>query len=305
MKHPSEEIAIISSIGQLHQLLGFEKPKHPLVSLVDTAKMSLPEEMSGRKFSADFYSISMKGGHCGLQYGRNIYDFEEGVLGFTAPGQVVSSTGRESEEDRWGWMLFFHPDLIRRSSLGQHIDEYTFFSYDTHEALHLSDQEKTTLTNCVDLIKSEYDQRIDNHSQKVMISSLELLLDYCSRFYERQFNTRTNQNKDILSQLERILKDYFNADLLMEKGPPSVQYCADKVNLSANYLSDLLRKETGKNAKEHINEFLIDKAKTWLLNSNDSVSQIAYGLGFNYPHYFSRLFKAKTGISPQKYRERK
>jgi YesN/AraC family two-component response regulator len=187
--------------------------------------------------------------------------------------------------------------------LGENIENYTFFSYDVHEALHLSDKEKKTISDCVDKIKEEYNERIDNHSQRVIVSTLELLLNYCSRFYERQFNTRTAQNKDIVTKVENLLKDYYKHGLLTEQGSPSLQYLADKVNLSHNYLSDLLKKETGRSAKDHINDFLVNKAKNLLLSTEDSVSEIAYELGFNYPHYFSRLFKTKTGVSPQKYRE--
>ncbi|MTI31544.1 helix-turn-helix domain-containing protein [Xanthovirga aplysinae] len=299
----SEEIIKIKSISQLHEMLGYEKPKHPLVSIIDVSKLEIKEEMIGLRYSPDFYSISLKGAHCGILYGRKHYDFEEGVLVFTAPNQVISATEKYDPQGDKGWMLLFHPDLIRRSALGENMDNYSFFSYENHEALHLSEQEKKILSDCVERIRYEYEQRIDNHSQRVIVSSLELLLNYCSRFYERQFNTRSPQNKDIVVQVERLLKAYFNSGQLTEYGPPSIQYCADKVHLSPNYLSDLLKKETGRSAKDHINDFLVDKAKNMLINSNDSVSEIAYSLGFNYPHYFSRLFKTKTGLTPQKYRE--
>jgi YesN/AraC family two-component response regulator len=220
---------------------------------------------------------------------------------FTAPHQVMGTSGEVDPNDN-GWMLFFHPDLIRKSHLGQHIDEYTFFSYEANEALHLSDEEEETLEQVISKIQKEYTERIDDFSQRVMVSSLELLLNYCSRFYQRQFNTRTNQSSDVVNQVDGYIKKYFDDQLQLTEGLPSVQYFAEKVNLSANYLSDLLRKETGRALKDHINDFLIDKAKTILLNSNLSVSEIAYDLGFNYPHYFSRLFKAKTGVSPQGYR---
>lgn len=299
----SDEILRIKSITELHEIMGFEKPLHPLISVIDVSKLKITEDMLHVKISSNLYYIGMKSADCGLNYGRHHYDFAEGVLAFTAPNQVISIESTTDFDQENGWMLFFHPDLIRTTPLGENIDDYSFFSYDTHEALHLSDKEKQTLIDCVENIKGEYNERIDNHSQRVILSSLELLLNYCLRFYERQFNTRTAQNKDIVTQVENILKNYYKSGQLVDYGPPSLQFIADKVNLSHNYLSDLLKKETGRSAKDHINDFLVDKAKTLLLSTEDSVSEIAYSLGFNYPHYFSRLFKNKTGHSPHKYRE--
>ena len=297
------EILKIKSISELHEKLGFEKPKHPLISVIDVSDLVITEEMLNIKTSTSLYYIGAKNSDCGIQYGRHHYDFNEGVLAFHAPDQVFFATSEAEFDKETGWMLFFHPDLIRSTPLGENIDDYSFFSYDVHEALHLSEKEKQTLHDVVSRIKEEYNERIDNHSQRVLVSSLELLLNYCSRFYERQFNTRSAQNKDMVSQVESSLKEYYKTGQLLEYGPPSIQYLADKVNLSPNYLSDLLKKETGRSAKDHINDFLVDKAKTLLLSTEDSVSEIAYSLGFNYPHYFSRLFKSKTGTTPQKYRE--
>ncbi|MEH0153302.1 helix-turn-helix transcriptional regulator [Limibacter armeniacum] len=299
----AEDIIRIKSISELHQVLDHDKPKHPLISVINASEISLKKEMEGKKASADLYYVGLKSSECGMMYGRHHYDFEEGILVFTAPNQVVAATSEMDINTSEGWMLFFHPDLIRPFPLGENIEHFTFFSYDTHEALHLSDDEKHTLNDCVSRIKKEYEERIDNHSQKVIVSSLELLLHYCSRFYERQFNTRMAQNKDIVAKMEQVLKDYFSTGQLTEYGPPSIQYCAEKIHLSANYLSDLLKKETGRSAKDHINDFLIEKAKNKLLSTQDSIGEIAYMLGFNYPHYFSRLFKAKTGLTPQQYRE--
>jgi AraC-like DNA-binding protein len=299
----SEEILRIKSISELHRMLGFEKPKHPLISVIEVPKLKISKEMLHVKTAVNLYYIGMKSADCGVQYGRHHYDFEEGVLAFHAPNQVFSATSEKEFDKESGFMLFFHPDLIRTTPLGENIDNYSFFSYDVHEALHLSDKEKETINDCVKKIKEEYNERIDNHSQRVIVSTLELFLNYCLRFYERQFNTRTVQNKDIVTRVEQLLKDYYKSGQLTEYGPPSLQYMADKVNLSQNYLSDLLKKETGTSAKDHINEFLVNKAKNLLLSSEDSVSEIAYDLGFNYPHYFSRLFKNKTGLTPQKYRE--
>ena len=190
-----EDILKIKSISQLHEMLGYEKPKHPLISVIDVSKLKITEEFVNVKIVANLYYIALKNKDCGLHYGRNKYDFEEGVLAFSCPNQVLMAKSATEFDQEEGWMLFFHPDLIRISQLGENIDNYSFFSYDTHEALHVSDYEKETLRNCVDMIIDEYNQRIDNHSQRVIISSLELLLNLCSRFYERQFNTRTNQTR--------------------------------------------------------------------------------------------------------------
>ena len=199
-------------------------------------------------------------------------------------------------------MLCFHPDLIRNTSLGQRIDDYGFFSYDVHEALHLSEAEQNTLNECVNLIKAEIKSRIDNHSQRVIVSTLELLLNYSLRYYERQFNTRSAQNSDVISSFEHLLKDYYKQGKFALSGVPPIEYFAQEVHLSPNYFSDLLKKETGQTAKDHINHFVVEKAKTLLLSEDDSISGIAYTLGFNYPHYFSRLFKAKAGLTPKEYR---
>lgn len=298
----STNILRIKSISQLHTLLGFEKPKHPHISLIDAAKLDISEKDVGIKVVYDFYMISLKDGSCGVEYGRNSFDFEEGVMTFSAPGQTYTPTKGIQQGDITGWMLFFHPDLIRNTNLGSQMDDYSFFNYDVYEALHLSEDEETTMHNCVANIQAEYSQRIDNHSQRVIVSNIELLLNYCLRFYERQFNTRTNKSKDIVSQFEQELKNYFNQSLHIENGLPTIQFFADKAHLSQHYFSDLLKKETGRSPKDHINHFVVEKAKTLLLSSDSSISEIAYDLGFNYPHYFTRLFKSKTGQTPVEYR---
>jgi AraC-like DNA-binding protein len=299
----SEEILKIESISQMHELLGLPKPTHPLISVIDVAKLEVTEDWIDLKFSTSLYSIALKDASCGLDYGRNTYDFDEGVLIFTSPNQVMSQTKRQEVGEVKGWMLVFHPDLIRNTGLGHTIDQYNFFSYEVYEALHLSDNEQNIITECLGHIKQEITERIDNHSQRVIVSSLELLLSYSTRYYERQFNTRVAQNKDVVMQFESILKEYYQSGLFAELGTPSMDYFADKVHLSAKYLSDLLKKETGYSIKDQLNNFVVDKAKTMLLNNTDSISGVAYKLGFNYPHYFSRLFKSKTGVTPQKYRE--
>lgn len=297
----SDSFLKIESISQLHELLGYEKPSHPLITVLDPQKLVAPDNIKDMRVVSNFYAVWLKTTDCGIAYGRNHYDFEEGALVFTAPQQVVSVSG-EVAEDEAGWMLFFHPDLIRATDLGKKIGTYTFFSYETHEALHLSDTEKATILQCINNIKNEYEQRIDDHSQSVIVANIELLLNYCSRYYARQFNTRTTTNKDTLTRFEQALHHYFKSKELLEQGLPSVQYLAEQVHLSADYLSDLLKKETGRSAKDHINDFVVEQAKYLLLNSQDTISGVAYELGFNYPHYFSRLFKAKTGQTPKEFR---
>jgi AraC-like DNA-binding protein len=298
-----EEIFRIKSISHLHELIGFDKPTHPLISIVDVSQLETAEEQVGIKLTTSFYTIGLKDKSCGLHYGRNTYDFNEGVMYFTAPNQIQTVGRAQKKNEIHGWSLSFHPDLIRNTPLGQTIDKYKFFSYDVHEALHLSDAEQQTITDCVNLIKKEISERVDNHSQIVISSSLELLLNLSQRYYERQFNTRSAQNSDVISQFNSLLNDYFNNGSFTEKGVPQIEHFSEKIHLSSNYLSDLLKKETGHSAKDQINNFIIDKAKTLLLSQKESVSGIAYSLGFNYPHYFSRLFKSKTGMTPQEYRQ--
>lgn len=291
------------SIAELSSVMRSGKPTHPLITILDTLKLAYGEETLGKRFSSDLYCIAMKDSNCGIDYGRNVYDFDDGVLIFTAPKQIITVKKPQALNEVKGWMLYFHPDLIRNTKLGASIDSYNFFNYEVHEALHLSEQEKHTLNQIVLLIENEIKERIDNHSQQVLVSNIELLLNYSRRFYERQFNTRSAKNTDVVAQVESLLKSYYLENMLEKNGPPSIQYLADHCHLSPSYLSDLLAKETGRSAKEHINDFLIEKAKSLLLHSTDSISGIAYTLGFNYPHYFGRLFKQKTGKTPHEYRQ--
>ena len=290
------------SISDFHAVLGLEKPLHPLILLVDVSKMKVTEDAVNQKVVFDFYMISLKNKSCGVEYGRNSFDFSEGVMVFSSPKQVYTPTKKVEEGEMNCWMLFFHPDLIRNTSLGGKIDEYSFFNYNFVEALHLSESEEFIMNTTIKNIKTEYEQRIDNHSQRVIVSSLELLLNYSLRFYERQFNTRASNSKDVVSRFEKELKEYFKSKKQLELGTPSIQYFADKANFSQHYFSDLIKKETGSKPKDHINNYIIDKAKNLLLGSEQSINEIAYQLGFNYPHYFSRLFKTKTGHSPLEYR---
>lgn len=291
------------SITEIRAVFGLDKPTHPLVTILDTQELAYGEETVGKRFSSDLYCIALKDSSCGIDYGRNSYDFDDGVLIFTAPKQVIMVKKPQELNQVRGWMLYFHPDLIRNSPLGSKMSSYNFFNYEIHEALHLSENEQNTLNQIVQLIQEEIKERIDNHSQQVLITNIELLLNYSRRFYERQFNTRSATHIDIVAKVELLLQNYHLENLIIEKGQPSIQYLADQCHLSASYLSDLLAKETGRSAKNHINDFLIDQAKHLLLGSNDSISGIAYSLGFNYPHYFGRLFKQKTGKTPQEYRQ--
>ncbi len=296
----------INTIGQAHQSLGLSPPKHPLVSVVRTADFRPTIDFRGLKIVNNLYQITLKQIGCGnLTYGKNSYDYEEGTLVFTSPGQVIIFEGEMPAENAadTGWTLAFHPDLIRKSKLADKINQYSFFNYEVNEALHLSEDERKTIEELLDKITKEYSQNLDKHSQNLIISNIELLLDYCTRFYDRQFYTRTNINVDFVSRFEKLLKAYYDTDMAEELGLPNVQYLAQKLNFSSNYLSDLLKKETGKTAQEHIHLFVINKAKNSLLNSKSSISIIGYSLGFEYPQHFSSLFKSKTGMSPSEYRK--
>lgn len=296
----------INSIGQAHQSLGLAKPKHPLVTVVYARDIEVISDFQDVKVINNLYQIILKSSmDCGnLQYGKNSYDYEEGTLVFTAPGQAMEFDDdfRVGNKDAEGWILAFHPDLIRKSGLADKISRYSFFTYDVNEALHLSDDERKTIEDLLEKIIKEYSQNLDQHSQHLIISNIELLLDYCLRFYDRQFYTRTNVNSDIVSRFEKLIKAFYEADNAGTHGLPTVNYCGKALNLSPNYLSDLLKKETGKTAQEHIHLYIIEKAKNNLLNSKDSISAIGYALGFEYPQHFSNLFKAKTGFSPSEYR---
>lgn len=295
-------IVHLSDISEINRFVK-SSTRHPLVSIVDFSKADEYIE-EGTRISADFYSIMFKN-YCTnqLKYGRQSLDFQDGNLICIAPRQILTmDTEIEMKEDRTGWGLFFHPDLLRGTSLANKMSEYSFFSYDVTEALHLSDKEKSILLDCINKIEYELDQNIDTHSQKLIVSNIELLLNYCSRFYGRQFITRKNSNSNIIAQVENVLKEYFNSARVREQSLPTVKYLSERVNLSAGYLSDLLKKETGMTAQDHIHYYLIEEAKNILLNSDQSVSEIAYSLGFEYPQYFSKLFKQKTGKTPGEYR---
>ena len=294
----------IHSISQLHQMLGYDKPKHPLITVIDYSKLKGNPDHYNVKIVTDFYIISLKSpAPKSLQYGRQYYDFEEGTMMFMSPNQVFSVGEFNDSVQYQGWGLYFHPDLILNSSLGKRIKEFTFFSYAVNEALHLSEDEKNTLSQIVENLIKEYSGNIDRYSQDLIINAIEQLLNYSQRFYGRQFITRKKQNSDLLSNFEQLVLEYFKSESTLNLGLPSVEYFSKKLNLSAGYLTDLLKKETGKTTKEFIQLQIVELAKERLLNSNDTVNEIAYSLGFEYPQYFNRLFKSKTGKTPLEYRQ--
>lgn len=297
-----DEIIKIDNISTLYEMIGQGVPKHPLVGILDFSKID-HKNYGNIKVSMGFYQIMLKNLCPGaLRYGRNYYDFQDGTLTFIAPNQVITLEDPDETRDVYGWALIFHPDLIRGTSLSSKIKDYHFFSYDLYEALHLSDSEKQKLTDIINDIALELDNNIDKHSKTLIVSSIELLLNYCNRYYDRQFITRTEKNKDVIGEFETLLEQYFNAENLSEMGIPSIKYFAGKLHFSSNYLSDLLKKETGKNGTEHIQYQMIELAKDKLWSSTVSVSEIAYELGFEYPQYFSKMFKKKTGMTPTEYR---
>lgn len=296
-----KEIYRVETITDLHEVAGIDKPKHPLVSIIDYSKIDTSNAPESGNFICNFYSVNYKK-DCSFIYGRQFFDHKEGTLHCTAPGQLISFDRKVEGRSTEGWGLYFHPELIRRSSLGNKIDDYTFFSYSVNEALHVSEQEKQTLLSILKQIDIEYNTNIDQYSQELLISNIELLLNYCNRFYGRQFLTRTNQNKDVIAKFEKFISNYFNSRKSKEMGVPTVKYIADAMNLSANYFSDLLKSETGKNTQEHIHFFMLEKAKSLLVNSELSISEIAYELGFEHSQSFSKFFKKKIGVSPKLYR---
>ncbi|BBE17990.1 transcriptional regulator, AraC family [Aquipluma nitroreducens] len=277
---------------------------HPLVSVINFSKAN-PRSWGEKSVRINYglYCIFLKDFKgCDLKYGRNYYDYQEGTLVFVSPGQmmVVETDGQVYQPK--GYALVFHPDLIRGTSLGRIIHEYNFFSYNANEALHLSERERQIVLDCFSKIDFELQQNIDKHSKKLIASNIELFLNYCDRFYDRQFITRDNVNKGILEKFEELLNGYFSSAKPQTIGIPSVSYCAEELHLSPNYFGDLIKKETGKSAKEYIQNKIIDIAKNKTFDSNKSVNEIAYELGFKYPQHFTRLFKNVTGFTPNEYR---
>lgn len=289
----------LENISQFNSLRGMET-LHPLVSVFEFSKMKLIPE--ARAYYG-FYCVFLKEAVCGdLKYGCNYYDYQEGTLVFIAPGQVVGIGSKPGSIMPKGWGLLFHPDLIRGTSLGHHIQEYSFFSYEANEALHLSEKERQIIIDCLTKIDHELHQSIDKHSKTLISNNIELLLNYCMRFYDRQFITRSLVNRDVLAKFEGLLDDYFKSELPQKIGLPTVKYCAENIHLSANYLGDLIKKETGKSPQEHIQLKLMILAKEKIFDRTRTVSEIAYELGFKHPQHFSRLFKNETGYTPNQFR---
>lgn len=294
-----EEIIKIDSIDSYNKIRGIET-LHPLITVIDLSKT---KPMPAQTFNFGLYAIFLKELKCGeLKYGRNNYDFQEGTLVFIAPGQVLGVQPNITTFQPSGWALLFHPDLIKGTSLGKKIHEYNFFSYDVNEALHLSEKERHIVLDCFTKIQYEMEQSIDKHSRTLITSNIELFLNYCTRFYDRQFVTRDHSNKGILEKFEDILNAYFTEDKSQKIGLPTVAYCASELNLSPNYFGDIIKSETGITAQEYIQTKVIDFAKERIFDHEKSISEIAYELGFNYPQHFTRLFKQKVGMSPSEYR---
>jgi AraC-like DNA-binding protein len=294
-----ENIIRVDTIGQFNAHNNNET-LHPLVNIVDLSKA---DKRLNRRINYGFYTVFLKEIKCGdLKYGCNYYDYEEGTLVFVGPGQVVGEDNNGEYYQPKGVALVFHPDLIRGTSLGRHIQDYTFFSYDVHEALHLSESERKIIIDCFEKIRYELEHAIDKHSKTLIVSNIELFLNYCQRFYDRQFITRDLVHKGVLERFENLLNSYWDSDKPLTIGLPSVSYCADQLNLSANYFGDLIKKETGKSAQEYIQSKVIDVAKEKIFDTSKSLSEIAYGLGFKYPQHFTRLFKQRVGYSPIEYR---
>ena len=294
-----DEIIKMDVVSQYNDFMG-QPTLHPLVSVIDLSKANL---IKPHRHHYGFYAVFLKGESCGaIRYGRNSYDYSNRTMMFTAPGQVVEVLGDGEFFQPYGWALLFHPDLLLGTSLGRNIKEYTFFSYEVFESLHLSEQESEIIIDCLNKIDYEIKRSIDKHSKMLITANIELLLGYCTRFYDRQFITRNNLNKDILVKFESLLNNYFQSDKPQMLGTPTVKFCAEQLNLSPNYFGDLIKKETGKTAQEQIQLKIIEVAKEKIFDTSKTVSEIAYELGYKYPSHFNRLFKTETGYTPNEYR---
>jgi len=294
-----DEIVKLDGVALFNSMRG-QETLHPLVSVLDQSK-SKPVPAS--RYYSGLYIVFLKEIKCGeLSYGRSQYDYQEGTLVFIAPGQVFGIKETMKMIQPKGWALAFHPDLIRGTSLGKHIKDYHFFSYEANEALHLSKRERQIVLSSFNKILFELKHAIDKHSKTLIVSNIELFLNYCTRFYDRQFITRENVLKDVLVRFERMLDEYFLSDKPQTIGFPSVAYCAGQLSLSSNYFGDLVKKETGRSAHEYIQEKIINIAKERVFDSGRSISEIAHGMGFKYPQHFTRLFKQHVGFSPNEYR---
>lgn len=288
-----------NTVGQYNDFNNHET-LHPMVSILDFSKA---DPRSGGRMNFGIYAVFLKEVDCGdLRYGRQLYDYQDRTLVFLAPGQLIDVDNNGAYYQPKGQGLVFHPDLLLGSSLAKKMEQYNFFAYHSNEALHLSLREKNLILECFSKIEYELHQSIDKHSKKIIISAIELLLNYCIRFYDRQFITREHVNKDILIKFEELLNGYFNSDKPKENGLPSVTYFAGELNLSANYFGDLIKRDTGKSAQEHVQNKIIETAKEMIYDHSLSLSEISYKMGFKYPQHFTRFFKQHTGSSPTAFR---
>jgi AraC family transcriptional activator of pobA len=294
-----EQILRIANVSG-HDAFYHRENLHPLVSVIDFEGTT--PEIYASKMSFGFYAVYLKDVRCGdIKYGRDTYDYQDRTLVFVAPGQVINVSIDDDYKPQ-GFALLFHPDLIHGTLLGKHIEDYTFFSYESREALHLSEKERKIVLDSFEKIKYELEQRMDNHSKTLIAANIELFLNYCVRFYERQFITRADVSRSNIEKFETLLKDYLHSDKPQTIGLPAVGYCADRLHLSPNYFGDMVKKETGKTAMEYIHLKVMDMAKERILDTTRSISEIAYDLGFKYPHHFTRAFKKSTGLTPNEYR---
>lgn len=301
MKH-IDSVAKFDSLSELNKILGLPKPLHPLVSMVNYADMKTPFDEQPKAFLLNFYKISYKLNFQGkIGYGQNYYDFNEGRMAFVAPNQVLERG--EIDRDLSGYTLLFHPDLILNYPLASKIKNYSFFSYAANEALYLSEKEKQIVFRIFDHIREELNGPIDDSTQDVLVSYIEVLLNYSNRFYKRQFITRKVVNNNLLTKMERILNTYFEEKETVKNGLPTVEYIAEKLNVSPRYLSDMLRSLTGQNTQQHIHNKLIEVAKEYLALAELSVSEIAFQLGFEHAQSFSKLFKKRTNMTPLEFKQ--
>ena len=295
-----EKILELNSVHTYNELYGLET-LHPLVSVVNLNQAT--RDVDTIRLRYGLYAIFLKlEKACDIQYGRQAYDFEAGTIVCFAPGQTATTTRTMGHPATNAYGILFHPDLLLGTELGRNIKRYTFFSYEVNEALHLSEKERETFLECLDIVRGELEHGVDKHSKKLLTIHIELLLGYCMRFYERQFETRTKGNHDVLTRFESLLDSYFEEGIAEREGLPSVRYMADKLCLSANYFGDMFKKETGKSPQEYIQEKVIERAKERIADTNETISQIAYELGFQYPQHFCRLFKKRMGCTPNAYR---
>ena len=289
----------MDSVQDYNDNLGVET-LHPLVSVVD---MSQLKEIRHSVKRFGFYCVFLKQLDCGsLMYGRSRYDYREGTMLFIAPGQIAGADDGGVSENPKGWILMFHPDLLKGTSLAARMREYSFFSYSSDEALHTSERERQTIIGCMSEIREELNHPIDRHSKRIITSNIELLLNHCVRFYDRQFVTREEANHDLLSRFESLLNDYFDSGLASSHGIPTVAGFAESLHISANYFGDLIKRESGISAQEYIQKHIIERAKSLLSKKDKTVSQTAYELGYKHPHHFSRMFKRMTGMTPNEYK---